>query len=415
MNQQRKPEPKQLVVGLDIGTSKIVALVGEYTPGEPIDVIGLGTHASKGIKRGVVVDIESTVASIKRAVEEAEMMAECQIRSVFAGISGSHIKSMNSNGVVAIRDREVTDGDIERVLDAARAVPISADQRILHVLPQEYGIDEQEGIRHPVGMNGVRLEARVHLVTSATSAEQNITKCITRCGLSVDALILEPLASSYAVLTDDEKDLGVALVDIGAGTTDIAVFTQGAIRHSASLGVGGDQVTNDIAFAFRTPTPFAEEIKVKYACALADLARAEETIEVSSVGDRPPRRLQRQMLAEVVQKRYEEICEMVQAELRRSGFEELIAAGVVLTGGASRMEGLVELAEEMFHMPVRIGVPQGYTGMGAIVGNEIHATGVGLLIYGSRQLARQHRSAEPIAPGVTSFIDSAKRWLKGQF
>jgi cell division protein FtsA len=415
MSTIRKPDAKQLVVGLDIGTSKVVAMVGEYTPGEPIEVIGLGSHSAKGMKRGVVVDIESTVESIRRAVEEAEMMAECQIRSVFAGISGSHVRSMNSNGVVAIRDKEVTAGDIERVLDAARAVAIPADQRILHVLPQEYAIDEQEGIRHPVGMSGIRLEARVHLVTVASSAEQNVTKCITRCGLAVDALILQPFASSHAVLTQDEKDLGVALVDIGAGTTDIAVFTQGAIRHTASLGIGGDQVTNDIAFAFRTPTPFAEEIKVKYACALADLARAEETIEVSSVGDRPPRRLQRQMLAEVVQKRYEEIFEMVQAELRRSGYEELIAAGVVLTGGGSKMEGLVELAEEMLHMPVRVGLPQGFSGLSGVVSNEIHATGVGLLLYGSRQLARDRAAPGALQGPVGGWLERLRRFVKGEF
>jgi len=261
----------------------------------------------------------------------------------------------------------------------------------------------------------VRLEARVHLVTAATSAEQNIVKCITRCGLAVDALILQPLASSYSVLTQDEKDLGVALVDIGAGTSDIAVFTQGAIRHSASLGVGGDQVTNDIAFAFRTPSPFAEEIKVKYACALADLARAEETIEVSSVGDRPPRRLQRQMLAEVVQKRYEEIFEMVQAELRRSGYEELIAAGVVITGGASKMEGLVELAEEMFQMPVRVGIPQGFSGLSSVVANEIHATGVGLLLYGSQQMVRERQATAPMAPAMGNALERVRRWFKVQF
>ena len=341
----RKSESKTLLVGLDIGTSKVVAIVGEFAPGEAVEVIGIGSHPTKGLKRGVVVDIESTVQSIQRAIEEAELMAGCEIRSVYAGISGSHIRSLNSQGVVAIRDKEVADGDVERVLDAARAVAIPADQRILHVLPQEYVLDEQEGIRDPRGMSGVRLEARVHLVTGAMSATQNISKCVSRCGLQVDSLILAQLASSHSVLTQDEKDLGVALIDIGAGTTDIAVFTQGSIRHTASLGVGGDQVTNDIAFAFRTPTPFAEDIKVKYACALAQLARAEETIEVTSVGDRPPRRLARQMLAEVVQKRYEEIFEMAQAELRRSGYEELVAAGIVLTGGGSRMEGLVELAE----------------------------------------------------------------------
>ncbi len=379
----RKSE-KALLVGLDIGTSKVTAIVGEYENGGMVEVIGIGTAVSKGLKRGVVVDIESTVQSIQRAIEEAELMAGCEIRSVFASISGSHIRSLNSQGVVAIRDKEVMDGDIERVLDAARAVAIPADQRILHVQAQEYVLDEQDGIRHPVGMIGVRLEARVHVITGAQSAAQNISKCISRAGLSVDDLIPSQLASAQSVLTQDERDLGVCLVDIGAGTTDIAVYTQGAMRHTASLGIAGDQVTNDIAFAFRTPTPFAEEIKVKYACALAQLARPEETIEVAMVGDRAPRRLQRQLLADVVQKRYEEIFEMVQAELRRAGLEELVAAGIVLTGGGSKMEGIVDLAEELFHMPVRVGVPHYVSGLGDVVSNPVHATGVGLLLAGSR-------------------------------
>ncbi len=409
----RKPE-KALMVGLDIGTSKIVAIVGEYLPGEQVEVIGVGSHPSRGIKRGVVVDIEATTQAIQRAVAEASLMANCQIRSVYASIAGSHIACRNAPGHVAIRDREVTQGDIERVLENARAVPVPADQRILHVIPQEYVIDDQEGIRHPIGMNGVRLETRVHLITGAMSASQNITKCVSRCGLTVDDLIASQLASSHAVLTQDERDLGVCLVDIGAGTTDIAVFTQGAIRHTASLGVAGDQVTNDIAFAFRTPTPFAEEIKVRYACALAQLARPEETIEVTSVGDRPPRRLARQMLAEVVQKRYEEIFEMVQAELRRSGYEELIAAGLVLTGGASKMEGVVELAEEMFHMPVRIGLPQHVKGLAEVVSNEIYATGVGLLIYGSQAGGGQTAAANAGEAG-DSLTGRLKRWFWGEF
>ncbi|MEO6066056.1 MAG: cell division protein FtsA [Lysobacterales bacterium] len=409
----RKPE-KALMVGLDIGTSKIVAIVGEYLPGEQVEVIGVGSHTSRGIKRGVVVDIEATTQAIQRAVAEASLMANCQIRSVYASIAGSHIACRNSSGHVAIRDREVTQGDIERVLENARAVPVPADQRILHVIPQEYVIDDQEGIRHPIGMSGVRLEARVHLITGAMSASQNITKCVSRCGLSVDDLITSQLASSHAVLTQDERDLGVCLVDIGAGTTDIAVFTQGAIRHTSSLGVAGDQVTNDIAFAFRTPTPFAEEIKVRYACALAQLARPEETIEVTSVGDRPPRRLARQMLAEVVQKRYEEIFEMVQAELRRSGYEELIAAGLVLTGGASKMEGVVELAEEMFHMPVRIGLPQHVSGLAEVVSNEIYATGVGLLIFGSQAGGRSVVPASS-GEGGDSLGSKLKRWFWGEF
>ncbi|HWT15163.1 MAG TPA: cell division protein FtsA [Patescibacteria group bacterium] len=405
---------KALLVGLDIGTAKVSAIVGEYSPDDGVEVIGIGTAASKGLKRGVVVDIESTVQAIQRAIEEAELMAGCEIRSVFASIAGSHIRSLNSQGVVAIRNQEVMDDDVERVLDAARAVAIPADQRILHVQAQEYVLDEQEGIRHPVGMIGVRLEARVHVITGAQSAAQNISKCVSRAGLKVDDLIPSQLASAQSVLTQDERDLGVCLVDIGAGTTDIAVYTQGAMRHTASLGIAGDQVTNDIAFAFRTPTPFAEEIKVKYACALAQLARPEETIEVAMVGDRAPRRLQRQLLADVVQKRYEEIFEMVQAELRRSGLEELVAAGIVLTGGGAKMEGIVELAEELFHMPVRVGVPQYVSGLGDVINNPVHATGVGLLLAGSKHPSlRTHQS--PAGEAVGSLWERLRKWVSGEF
>jgi len=284
----KKPE-KSLVVGLDVGTSKIVAIVGESQPDGTVEVIGLGSHPSHGLKRGVVVDMTSTEQAIQRAVEEAELMAGCEIHSVFAGISGNHIRSLNSDGTVAIKDKEVSEGDLERVLEAARAVPVAADQKILHVLPQEYVIDNQDGIRQPIGMAGVRLEAHVHVVTAALSATQNISKCVARCGLSVDELIMQPLAASYSVLTEDEKNLGVCLVDIGAGTTDIAVFTQGAIRHTACIPIAGDQVTNDIAVALRTPTQHAEEIKVKYACALEQLARNDESIQVPSVGETAPR------------------------------------------------------------------------------------------------------------------------------
>ena len=405
---------KALLVGLDIGTSKVSAIVGEYSSGEGVEVIGIGTATSKGLKRGVVVDIESTVQSIQRAIEEAELMAGCEIRSVFASIAGSHIRSLNSQGVVAIRNQEVMDDDVERVLDAARAVAIPADQRILHVQAQEYVLDEQEGIRHPVGMIGVRLEARVHVITGAQSAAQNMSKCVSRAGLKVDDLIPSQLASAQSVLTQDERDLGVCLVDIGAGTTDIAVYTQGAMRHTASLGIAGDQVTNDIAFAFRTPTPFAEEIKVKYACALARLARPEETIEVAMVGDRAPRRLQRQLLADVVQKRYEEIFEMVQAELRRSGLEELVAAGIVLTGGGAKMEGIVELAEELFHMPVRVGVPQYVSGLGDVINNPVHATGVGLLLAGSRHPSLRANQS-PTGEAVGSLWGKLRKWVSGEF
>ena len=374
-----------MIVGLDIGTSKVVAIVGEVSAEGELSVVGIGSHKSIGLKKGVVVNIDSTVQSIQRAVEEAELMAGCQIHSVYVGIAGSHIRSLNSHGIVAIKDREVYAQDLERVIDAAQAVAIPADQRILHILPQEYLIDEQEGVKEPLGMSGVRLEAKVHLVTCAVNAAQNIEKCIKRCGLEVDDIILEQLASSYAVLTEDEKELGVCMVDIGGGTTDIAIFTEGAIRHTGVIPIAGDQVTNDIAMALRTPTQHAEEIKIKYACALSKLAGPDETIKVPSVGDRAPRDLSRQALAEVVEPRYEELFNLVLAELRRSGFEDIIPAGVVLTGGTSKMEGVIELAEEIFHMPVRLGAPQGIKGLKDIVNNPIYSTGVGLLHYGLTQ------------------------------
>ncbi len=403
---------KNLIVALDIGTSKVSAIVGEVTAEEEIEIIGIGSHPSRGLKKGVVVNIESTVQSIQRAVEEAELMAGCQIHSVFTGIAGSHIKSLNSHGIVAIKDKEVHQGDVERVIDAARAVAIPADQKILHVLPQEFIIDNQEGIREPVGMSGVRLEAKVHLVTGAVSAAQNIIKCVRRCGLEVDDIILEQLASSYAVLSEDEKELGVCLVDIGGGTTDIAVFTEGAIRHTAVIPIAGDQVTNDIAVALRTPTQHADDIKIKYACALTQLASPDDTIEVPSVGDRPARRLARQTLAEVVEPRYDELFTLVQAELRRSGFEDLCAAGVVLTGGTAKMEGVVELAEEIFHMPVRLGLPQGVAGLSDVVRNPIYSTGVGLLLFGKHN--RGH-APEIAGGGLRSVYQRMKSWFQGNF
>jgi cell division protein FtsA len=375
----------KMIVGLDIGTSKIVAIVGAITPEGRLEIVGIGSHRSSGLKKGVVVNIESTVLSIQRAIEEAELMAGCQIHSVYAGIAGSHIRSLNSHGIVAIKDREVFPQDLERVIDAAQAVAIPADQKILHILPQEFLIDEQDGVKEPLGMSGVRLEAKVHLVTCAVNAAQNIEKCIRRCGLEVEDIILEQLASSYAVLTDDEKELGVCVVDIGGGTTDIAIFKDGAIRHTGVIPIAGDQVTNDIAMALRTPTPNAEEIKIKYACALAKLTSPDETIKVPSVGDREPRDLSRQALAEVVEPRYDELFTLIQSELRRSGFEDLIAAGIVLTGGTSKMEGVIELAEEIFHMPVRLGAPQNIRGLTDIVNNPIYSTGVGLLLYAMKQ------------------------------
>ncbi|HJU08188.1 MAG TPA: cell division protein FtsA [Rhodanobacteraceae bacterium] len=405
---------KHLVVGLDIGTSKVVAIVGEYLPGEPVEVIGLGSHISRGMKKGAVVDIESTVHSIQRAVEEAELMAGCDIRSVYASISGSHLETRNSHGTAAIRDREVTPGDLDQVLEAASAVAIPADRKVLYKEPQEYRIDGQDGIRHPVGMSGVRLEAGVHLVTGAASAVQNSTKCIQRCGLSVDELVPAAVASAKSVLTEDERELGVCVVEMGAGTTDIAIYTQGSIRYTKSLPVGGDQVTSDIAYGVHTPTAHAEEIKIKYGCALAQLAHAEETIQVPSVGDRPPRRLARQALAQSIQARYEEIFEMVQDELRRSGYESLVAAGVVLTGGAARMEGALDLAEEIFHKMVRLGLPQHVTGLAEVVSSPVYASGVGLLLHGARA-GSAHGGLGPVGGSVGNVIGKMRGWLNRNF
>ncbi|MFQ3333637.1 MAG: cell division protein FtsA [Woeseiaceae bacterium] len=410
-----KKGEKNLIVGLDIGTSKVVAIVGEINENNQIEVIGIGTHPSRGLKKGVVVNIESTVHSIQKAVEEAELMAGCDIHSVYAGIAGSHIRSLNSHGIVAIQEKEVSSNDIDRVIDAARAVAIPTDQRILHILPQEFLIDSQEGILDPIGMSGIRMEAKVHMVTGAESAAQNITKCIQKCGLEVDDIVLEQLASSYAVLTEDEKELGSCLVDIGGGTTDIAVFQGGAIQHTAVIPIAGDQVTNDIAVSMRTPTHYAEDIKIKYACALSQLANPDETIEVPSVGDRPPRRLARQTLAEIVEPRFEELFSLIRNELRRSGFEESIPAGIVITGGSAKMEGAVELAEEVFHIPVRLGSPQYVEGLSDVVRNPIHATGVGLLIFGRDSMDKRNYNSVSIKNSLNDKIEKIKNWVQKQF
>ena len=408
-------QDKKMIVGLDIGTSKVVAIVGEVGMDGEIEVVGIGSNPSKGMKKGVVVNIESTVQSIQRAVEEAELMAGCQIHSVYVGIAGSHIRSLNSHGIVAIKDKEVFGHDLERVIDAAQAVAIPADQKVLHILPQEYVIDNQEGIKEPLGMSGVRLEAKVHLVTCAVNASQNIEKCIRRWCLEVEETILEQLASSYSILTEDERELGVCLVDIGGGTTDIAIFTEGSIRHTGVIPIAGDQVTNDIAMALRTPTQHAEEIKIKYACALTQLAGADETIKVPSVGDRPPRDLSRQSLAEVVEPRYDELFTLVQAELRRSGYEDMVPAGIVLTGGTSKMEGVVELAEEIFHMPVRVGYPQSVQGLNDIVRNPIYATSVGLLQYGVDHMEEGGAGSVRNSGSAESWISRAKAWISSNF
>lgn len=404
---------KDLMVGIDIGTSKVVTIVGEMTADNKVNIIGLGSHPSQGLKRGVVVNIESTVQSIQRSVEEAELMAGCQIYSAFTGIAGSHIRSINSHGIVAIRDHEVTQTDVDRVIDAAKAVAIPADQKILHILPQEFIIDNQDSIREPIGMSGVRLEAKVHIVTGAVSAAQNIVKCLKRCGLNASDIVLEQFASSQSILSDDEKELGVCMIDIGGGTTDIAIFTEGAIRHTAVIPIAGDQVTNDIAIALRTPTRNAEEIKIKYACALQDLADTNHMIDIPTMGDRPGKHLSKRALAEVVEARYEELFSLVAAEIRRSGLEHFIPAGIVLTGGASKVEGAAELAERVFRMPVRIGTPQHVTGMPDVINNPVYATGVGLLLYGLQQ--RDTPRDDVTQSNLKGLWSRMRNWFQGNF
>jgi cell division protein FtsA len=381
-------ENRNLIIGLDIGTSKVVALVAEAMPDGSLEVLGMGGHESKGLKKGVVVNIEATVNALQRALEEAELMADCKIESAYVGIAGSHIKSFNSTGMVPIKDREVMPLDVERVMETARAVNIPTDQQILHVLRQEFIIDGQEDVREPIGMSGVRLEVKVHIVTGAVSAAQNIVKCVRRCGLEVNDLILQPIASARAVLSEDERDLGVCLVDIGGGTTDVAVFTHGAIRHTAVIPIAGDQITNDIAMALRTPTHEAETIKTRHGVALRQLADANEMVEVPGIGERAPRMMSRQTLAEVIEPRVEELFSLVQQVLRESGFEELLSSGIVLTGGSSVMHGMVELGEEIFHMPVRVGVPKYAGGLAEVVRNPRYATVMGLLLEGAGQRAQ---------------------------
>jgi cell division protein FtsA len=407
-------ENKNLLVGLDIGTSKIAAIVAEIRPEGGFEIIGMGSSPSRGLKKGVVVNIESTVNAIQRALEEAELMADCKIREVWTGIAGSHIKSFNSHGMVAIKDREVGQADVDRVVETAKAIPIPTDQQILHVLNQEFVIDGQEDVREPLGMSGVRLEVKVHIVTGAVSAAQNIVKCVRRCGLEVNDLILQPLASATAVLSDDEKDLGVCIVDIGGGTSDIAVFTQGAIRHTAVIPIAGDQITNDIAMALRTPTKEAEEIKRRHGCALRELADPQEMIEVPGVGDRSSRQLSRQTLAEVIEPRAEELYALVQAELRRSGFEELLSSGVVITGGSAAMQGMVELGEEVFHMPVRLGLPSYAGGLSEVIRSPRYATGVGLLISGHEQHQRQ-QIAKMQSGSVKHVFERMRKWFETNF
>ena len=406
-------EPRNLIVGLDIGTSKVAALVAELRPDGSFEILGMGGHESKGLKKGVVVNIEATVSAIQRALEEAELMADCKIESAYTGIAGSHIKSFNSTGMVAIKDREVSPVDVERALETARAVNIPTDQQILHVLRQEYIVDGQEDVREPIGMSGVRLEVKVHIVTGAVSAAQNIVKCVRRCGLEVSDLVLQPLASSRAVLSDDERELGVCLVDIGGGTTDLAVFTHGAIRHTAVIPIAGDQITSDIAMALRTPTADAENIKIRHGVALRQLADPNEDIEVPGIGDRGSRVMSRQTLAEVIEPRVEELFSLVQQVLRESGFEELLSSGIVLTGGSATMQGMVELGEEIFHMPVRVGVPKYGGGLADIVRNARYATAMGLLMEGAMQ--RQQGQLSRQDGSFRAVLARMREWFQRNF
>jgi cell division protein FtsA len=407
-------DTKDLIVGLDIGTSKVVAVVAEMQPDGRYEVVGLGQHESRGLKKGVVVNIETTVASIQRALEEAELMADCKIRNVYTGIAGSHIRSFNSIGMVAIKDKEVTDADVARVIETAKAVNIPTDQQILHVLAQEFIIDGQEDIREPIGMSGVRLDVKVHIVTGAVSAAQNIIKCVRRCGLEVQDLILQPLASSSAVLTDDEKELGVALVDIGGGTTDIAIFTGGSIRHTAVIPIAGDQITNDVAMALRTPTPDAEDIKLRYGIAKQVLADPDDKIEVPGIGDRGPRSLSRQALAAVIEPRVEELFSLVQQVIRESGYEELLSSGVVITGGTSMLRGMAELGEDIFLKPVRIGVPGYSGGLADVVRTPRYATVLGLLEEARIQRQRGRKVAEQ-SGSFKETLRRMKEWFLGNF
>jgi cell division protein FtsA len=410
----RPRDTRNLLVALDVGTSKIVTLVAEITPEDTLNLIGMGSHPSRGLKKGVVVNIESTVNAIQRSLEEAELMADAKIREVITGIAGSHIKSFNSHGMVAIKDKEVSQYDIDRVIETARAVNIPMEQQVLHILEQEFIIDGQGGVRQPLGMSGMRLEVKVHIVTGAVSAAQNIMKCVRRCGLEVKDLMLQPLASADAVLLDDERDLGVCLVDVGGGTTDIAVFTDGAIKHTSVIPIAGDQITNDIAMALRTPTKDAEELKISHGVALRQLASANEMIEVPGVGDRGPRELSRQTLAEVIEPRVEELYSLIQRELRSSGLEELLSSGIVITGGSALMKGMVELGEEVFHMPVRVGLPNYNGALAEVMRSPRYSTGMGLLLAGLDQVKRD-RHAKIQGAGFKEIFERMKSWFKGNF
>ncbi|GIS03206.1 cell division protein FtsA [SAR86 cluster bacterium] len=398
------------IAALDIGTSKVVCLIGSISDSHSIEIVAMGSYPSSGLKKGVVVNIDATTDAIQKSIEQAKNSFEGKIKNVFVGIAGNHIKSLNSHGIVGIKDKEVTQLDIEKVIDAAQAVAIPSDQRVLHVLPQEFVIDDQDAIREPLGMSGVRLESHVHLVTCANNAIQNIEKCVKRCGIGIDGFVLEQLASSYSILSNDEKELGVCIVDIGGGTTDIAIFNNGSICFTGVIPIAGDQVTSDIAVALRTPTPQAEELKQKFGCAVSEFTKEADSIEVAGVGGRPPRELSRKVLSEIIEPRYVELFELVLAEIQRNGFENKIPAGIVLTGGTSRMEGVAELAESIFKTTVRIGIPNNFKGMETILKNPIYATSLGLLNYGFDKIMQGYAIDQS-----KSFFDKAFGWLKSNY
>ncbi len=404
----------QLIVGLDIGTTKICAIVGEVTD-DGINIIGIGSHPSRGLRKGVVVNIENTVESVKKAVEEAELMAGCEITGVYVGIAGSHIKGINSRGIVAIKEKEVRSSDVKRVTNAAQAVAIPTDREVVHVIPQEFIVDDQDGVKDPVGMSGIRLEVKVHIVTAAATSAQNIIRCCNRAGLNVHEIVLEQLAGSEAVLGHDEKELGVVLVDIGGGTTDIAIFVNGSVVHTSVLALGGNHLTNDVAVGLRTPAQEAERMKQRYGCVLTSLVQKEETIEVPSVGGRNPRILSRQILAEILEPRVEEIFNLVHQEVVRSGFEDRIAAGVVLTGGCSILEGMPELAEQVFNLPVRRGVPKGVGGLVDVVKSPMYATAVGLVLAGARCGMEEKLQTQTERKGIGRMGSRVKEWFNEIF
>jgi cell division protein FtsA len=396
-----------IVVGLDIGTTKICAIVGEETS-EGVEIIGIGTHPSRGLRKGVVVNIDSTVQSIRKAIEEAELMAGCEINRVYAGISGGHIRAFNSHGVIAVKDGEINESDVERVIEAAQAVAIPTDREVIHVIPQEYIIDDQAGIQEPLGMNGIRLEVKVHIVTAAVTSAQNVVKCANKAGLDVADIALQQIASSEAVLNPDEKELGVALIDVGGGTTDIAIFHGGTIKYTTVISLGGSQVTGDIAVGLRTPTSEAEKIKKKYGCAMIAMTSGEEMIEVPSVGGHRPRKVSRQILGEIIEPRMEEIFELINREVIKSGYDGLISSGIGITGGTACMEGVVELAEQVFNLPVRRGLPSGITGLVDVVNSPMYATGVGLVLYGVN-----HASGTQFRRGSGNVFNKLLRRMKG--